>query len=190
MPQTKLLLDTVTYLRLAQSIRPLLGVEFGKENFTLYIHKEIETELNRSSRLQNKFNWIEQEEYKENRKKKLIIKKIKQTDIENAYDYIWEFQKDKKHGLSREDIYCIATALELEIKLVTDDQNMILTCNEFEVRVLSTLELLKLMYDNNRINFDLVKQIIEYWEYENDLPSSSTKFNKDFKKLFGNLSNN
>ena len=45
MPQTKILLDTNTYLRLAQSIHPLLGNPCGKENYTLYIHKEIDIEL-------------------------------------------------------------------------------------------------------------------------------------------------
>jgi len=42
MAQTKILLDTNTYLRLAQSMHPLLGIPFGKNEFTLYIHKEIE----------------------------------------------------------------------------------------------------------------------------------------------------
>lgn len=185
MPQTKILLDTNAYLRLAKSIHPLLGKEFGKENFALYIHKEIEIELNRSSRLQSKFNWIGQEEYKENRKKKLIIKKTKQADIENTYEHIWQYQKDKKYNLSREDIYCIATAWELEIKLVTDDQNMIKVCKEFEVDILTTLELMKLMQNNNHIDFDLVKQIVDYWKYGKDLPTNLTKFERDFKKLFG-----
>ena len=189
MPQTKILLDTNTYLRLAQSIRPLLGIEFGKEKFTLYIHKEIETELNRSSRLQNKFNWIEREEYKNNRKKRLIIKKCKQVDIENTYDFIWEYQKNKKLNLSREDIFCIATALELNIKLVTDDKNMITTCKEFEVDILTTLELMKLMQDNNHIDVELIKQITEYWKYSNDLPTNLMDFEKDIKRLFGIILN-
>ncbi|GBD90611.1 hypothetical protein BMS3Abin04_01328 [bacterium BMS3Abin04] len=181
MPQIKILLDTNTYLRLAKSIHPLLGIEFGKEKFTLYIHKEIEIELNRSSRLQNKFNWMEQDEYRQNRKKKLIIKKSKQEEIENTYDYIWEYQKEQKLNLSREDIYCIATALELGTKLVTDDQNMIEVCNEFEVNVFSTLELMKLMFDNNHIDLNKISEITEYWKYENDLPAN---FQKDFKKFF------
>lgn len=184
MSQTKLLLDTNTYLRLAQSIHPLLGTPFGKTNFTLYIHKEIETELNRSSRLQTKFYWIETEEYKVNRKKRLNIAKPLQKEIENTYEHIWEFQKDEKLGLSREDIYCIATSFELNIVLITDDQAMIKACKEFDVCVLSTLELMNMMLVNNHIKLDLIKQIIEYWKYENDLPAN---FNKDFKRLFSKL---
>jgi len=125
MGQTKILLDTNTYLRLAQSIHPLLGIQFGKEKLTLYIHKEIEIELKRSPRLQSKFTWIWQEEYVANRKKRFVISKQKLADIENTYDHIWQYQKDHELNLSKEDIYCIATALEESIKLITDDQDMI-----------------------------------------------------------------
>lgn len=184
MPQTKLLLDTNTYLRLAQSIHPLLGIPFGKGNFTLYIHKEIEIELNRSSRLQTSFYWVEQEEFKTNRKKKLTLSKVIQDSIEDTYDHIWQYQKDQKLKLSREDIYCIATSLELEIQLVTDDQAMIRACREFGVEVFSTLELMKIMLDNNHINLDKVIEITDYWKYENDMPSN---FNRDFKRLFSKL---
>ncbi len=184
MRQTKLLLDTNTYLRLAQSIHPLLGKEFGKEKHTLYIHNKIEIELNRSSRLQTKFSWIDRKEYVINRKKKLNTSKEDKKNIETNYDYIWEFQKDIGYKLSQEDIYCIATSLELKIPLVTDDQNMIKTCNEFEVTVLSTLQLLKLMFDNYLIDKPIVKQIVEYWEYEKDIPAN---FKNELQKLFPKL---
>lgn len=182
MAQVKILLDTNTYLRLAQSIHPLLGIPFGENNFTLYIHSEIETELNRNSRLQNKFYWSENEEYRENRKKRLNIAKQLQKEIENTYEHIWEFQKDENFGLSREDIYCISTSLELEITLVTDDQAMVRVCKEFGVEVISTLGLMNIMVANSHIKLDHVKQIIEYWKYENDLPAN---FKNEFNRLFG-----
>jgi predicted nucleic acid-binding protein len=183
MSQTKILLDTNTYLRLAQSIHPLLGNSFGKENYTLYIHREIDLELKRSSRLQTKFYWINQEQYINNRKKRLVISKKKQASIDLTYDYIWQYQKDSELSLSREDIYCIATALEERIQLVTDDKDMIKTCKEYEVAVLSTLHLLRLMLDNERIDITTVKQIVDYWKYEKDLPAN---FNNDSKILFIN----
>jgi len=181
MAQTKILLDTNSYLRLAQSIHPLLGISFGTENFTLYIHNKIELELNRSSRLQTSFYWIEQVEYANNRKKKLVLSKVIQNSIEDTYDYIWQYQKDAKLQLSREDIYCISTALEMNILLVTDDQNMILACKEFEVKVCSTLELLKLMLDKKHIDSEKIIEIIEYWKYENDKPAN---FDKELDKYF------
>jgi len=184
MAQTKILLDTNSYLRLAQSIHPLLGIPFGKEDFALYIHSEIELELNRSPRLKTNFNWVKRDEYTINRKKRLQIPKLSKDNIENSYDYIWEFQKDSRLDLSREDIYCISTALEMNILLVTDDQNMILACKEFEVKVCSTLELLKLMFDNNHIDLDKVIEITEYWKYEKDEPAN---FKKELVKYFGHL---
>lgn len=186
MGQTKILLDTNTYLRLAQSIHPLLGRQFGKEKLTLYIHKEIEIELKRSPRLQNKFAWIWQEEYVINRKKRFVISKQKQADIEYTYDHIWQYQKDYELNLSREDIYCIATALELDIQLVTDDQDMVKVCKDFDAHVINTLHLMKLMLQNDFIDKQLIDQIIEYWKYEKDLPAN---FNSDFKLLFKEKSN-
>jgi len=184
MPQTKLLLDTNTYLRLAQSIHPLLGKSFGKEKLTLYIHDKIEKELKRSPRLKTQFYWIEQEEYLINRKKKLTFSKQEKENIELTYDHIWEFQKDVSFNLSLEDIYCIAAALELEITIVTDDQNMIKTCKEFEVDVLSTLQLLKLMLDSKFIDFPIIKQIVDYWKYEKDIPAN---FKNELHNFFPTL---
>ena len=68
MPQKKISIDTNAYLRLAQTIRPLLGKSFGKEKFTLYIHKRFEEEINKSQRLKSKFYWVNNDEYVGNRK--------------------------------------------------------------------------------------------------------------------------
>lgn len=76
--------------------------------------------------------------------------------------------------------------MEENVKLVTDDKNMIKTCKEFGVTVLSTLQLLRLMEDNEWIDNTTVKQIVDYWKYEKDLPAD---FNSDFKLLFRNKSN-
>ena len=187
MPQKKILLDTNAYLRLAQTIRSLLGKSFGKENFTLYIHKRFDEEISKSQRLKSKFYWVNDKEYIENRKKRLSLSNKEKEEIETTFDFIWEFQKELSLGLSRVDIYCVATALTLEIPLVTDDQNMIKVCNEYDIKVLTTLELMKLMQDNNHITVELIKQMTEYWKYENDLPTNLTKFKKDIKRLFGNL---
>lgn len=37
MPESRILLDTNAYFRLAQSIRPLLNVQFGEKNYNLYV---------------------------------------------------------------------------------------------------------------------------------------------------------
>ncbi len=181
MSHKEIILDTNAYLRLAKSIHPLLGKPFGSENYALYIHKELQYELDRSQRLQTSFYWVEQEEYKKERKKILFIQKNKSLEIENVYDYIWEFQKDNNLKLSREDIYCISTAYVLNITLVTDDNNMVLTAKAFKVTVLYTLELLNLMKECCFVNQEKIDEIVSYLKYINDFPPS---FNKLYRKLF------
>ena len=45
MPQSKILVDTNSYLRLAKSIRPLLFVPFGDKEYCLYILSELNEKL-------------------------------------------------------------------------------------------------------------------------------------------------
>jgi hypothetical protein len=39
MAQTKILIDTNSYFRLAQNLHPLLKTPFGKAEYTIYAHK-------------------------------------------------------------------------------------------------------------------------------------------------------
>lgn len=45
MPQSKILVDTNAYLRLAKTVRPLLFVPFGDNEYCLYILPELNEEL-------------------------------------------------------------------------------------------------------------------------------------------------
>ena len=51
MAQTKLLIDSNSYFRLAKSLHPLLFEEFGADNYCLYVLKELEEEWSRNPRL-------------------------------------------------------------------------------------------------------------------------------------------
>lgn len=66
MPQSKILVDTNAYLRLAQTIRPLLSVPFGENEYCLYILPELNKELE-VHKLQNTFYWVTEDEYIQNR---------------------------------------------------------------------------------------------------------------------------
>jgi len=118
MAQTKILLDTNSYLRLAVNLHPLLFVSYGKENFTLYAHKDLRDECMRQPRLANKFDWITLEKYEENRKRPLAVSKAKHAEIEANFDFMWgQVQTD---GLtpSKIDTRILATALALGIRVV------------------------------------------------------------------------
>ena len=67
MSQTKILVDTCSYFRLARNIHPLLAVAFGQAGYTLYAHDALTKEFTRQDRLQNKFEWFKERAYVDNR---------------------------------------------------------------------------------------------------------------------------
>jgi len=145
--EKKLLIDSNSYFRLAQSLHPLLNSTFGKDYYCIYILKECDQEYNENQALQNKFSWVNQ-------------------------NYL---------NVSEVDIKYLATALELDLILITDDGDMIAIAKEFEIKVIKSLELLKLMFDCSCISIDMIKEITQYWLYSKDTPKN---FREDCLTLF------
>ncbi|MEI6390914.1 MAG: hypothetical protein WCT12_07395 [Verrucomicrobiota bacterium] len=56
---------------------------------------------------------------------------------------------------------------------------------ELHVECWSTIKLLWVMLTAARINMDKVVEIIEYWDYEKDLPMPKEKLRKVFVEYFG-----
>jgi hypothetical protein len=108
MPQSKILIDTNTYLRLAQSVHPLLGQSFGEMEFCLYIIPELEHELKRSPRLAKKIAWVSESRYLENRKKRLVISKKQLLEIGETIDFILDASLDAGGGVSPIDCRALA----------------------------------------------------------------------------------
>ncbi|MDP9687202.1 UNVERIFIED_ORG: hypothetical protein J2W82_000857 [Pseudomonas mohnii] len=81
MPQSKILVDTNVYLRLAKTVRPLLFVIFGESEYCLYILPELNEEL-KSNKLQSKFGWVSEEEFLENRDHFPAVSKKQRKAIE------------------------------------------------------------------------------------------------------------
>jgi len=181
MSQSKILIDANTYFRLANSIHPLLKVEFKKKHYCLYILKEIKDEYNNNPRLKSKFYWFEDEEYVKNRQCRITISKEDRFTIDKAINYIAKSAASNNLGVSLPDIKYIAHCYILKVPLVTDDKDMLTLAKLFSVTTYNTLELLKLMCECNHINRDLVKDIVDYWEVTNDKPANC---DKDFKRLF------
>ena len=88
MSQTKILLDSNAYFRLAQSIHPLLQVEFGEEKYCLYVIKELQAEYDKNPRLKNAFSWVNDSEYRKNRTCELNISRKSRREIEQVSDFI------------------------------------------------------------------------------------------------------
>ncbi len=184
MPQSKILIDSNVYFRLAQSIHPLLQVEFGEEKYCLYVIKELQEEYAKNQRLKNKFSWVNETEYKKNRDCGLIISKKSQSEISRVHEFIKNHAKYTYPGISKVDITALSHAYVLDISIVTDDFDMLALAVDFNIRTLKTLELLKLMLDCRRIDMIIVRQIAAYWHYSDDKPKL---FATDYKKLFKEL---
>ncbi len=88
MAQSKILVDTNTYLRLAKTIHPLLAVPFGEPPYCLYIIPELNRELS-SNRLRNKFPWIDEPEFQDNREIFPQLSRKEKKAIAQTFDFVW-----------------------------------------------------------------------------------------------------
>lgn len=182
MLQSKILIDTNAYFRLTQSIRPLLKIEFGEKNYCLYVVKELQQEFDKSSRLRNKYPWVTDPEYSENRSHRLQISRKEEKEINQAFEFIYDHAKMAYPGVSRVDVTILAHAYFLGIPVVTDDGDMLALANDFEIKTFRVLDLLKLMIDSKHIDMKKVREIAGYLAYVKDKPR---EYWRDYKKLFG-----
>lgn len=180
MAQSKILVDTNAYLRLAQTIRPLLFMPFGEKQYCLYILPELNKELE-NPRLQHTFYWVNEAEFADNRKHFPSLGKKQLQAIQRTFEYVWDYVQTDLPGPSRVDALYIAYALELNVPVVTDDQDMTALAKVFEVNVMPTLELLKIMLDCGHTDLKTIKGLCEYWRQFGDRPAN---MESDFKRLF------
>jgi predicted nuclease of predicted toxin-antitoxin system len=183
MTQSKILVDTNSYLRLAKTVRPLLFVPFGEDEYCLYILPELNKELE-GRKLQSKFDWTDEEEYAANRKHFPTIGKKQKKEIEETFTFVWEHVQTDLPGPSRVDALYVAYALELDVPVVTDDQDMTALAKVFGARVMCTLELLKIMLDCGHTDLKTINGLCEYWKHITDVPAN---FHSDYTRLFGGL---
>ncbi len=182
MAEFEILLDTNVYLRLAQSIHPLLFKPFGTRNYTLSIIKGFQVEFDRSTRLKNTFFWVNDPEYRLNRKHELKISKAQKEEVELTKTYLWKQNISDDLGVSKIDIEALAYARSLNIPIVTDDFGMANLGKTYGIQVWGILDLLELMYKNDHATIDDINAIVGYLFHNNDLPFPS--FIKEIKKKF------
>ncbi len=181
MHSCNIIVDSCSYFRLAQSIRPLLKTPFGKEKHCLGVIKELDKEYEKNPTLKHKFFWVNQKEFSDNRKKCFSPTRNQSSEINHAFFFIREFARDEQLGVSKIDIKGLAYTYVLKIPVVTDDSDMLEVAKEFSILSYKTLELLKLMMDNDFVAMKQIRSIASYWIYQNDTPKS---YRKDFKRIF------
>jgi hypothetical protein len=179
--QSKILLDTNSYLRLAKSVHPLLFVPFGAEEHCLYVLRELDGEWARNPRLRTKFAWVSEAQYAENRRKPLTLSRTQRQDVEVFQGYLWDQVLREQLGASRLDCLALAHGAVLSIPVVTDDGDMRALGRDFAITTMPTLQLLALMRKCDHVTLVTVRQIAAFWAYEIDLPA---RFAADYRLLF------
>jgi hypothetical protein len=180
--QNKILIDTNTYFRLAQSIHPLLKSNFGNPPSQLYITKDLEGEFKSNPRLQGKFGWFWQDDYVKNRNAPLQLSKTQKKQFDNdRLTFIGIANDMGLTNISLEDIHAATYASILGISLVTDDGDLTTLCTDLGVNVICTLDLLKVMLDCSHIKIEQVRAIAGYWFHMADCPKN---FKSDYKRIF------
>jgi hypothetical protein len=119
MAQSKILLDSNSYFRLAKSVHPLLFQTFGDSDYCLYVLPELDDEFSRQPRLKAKFPWVENEEFRRNRDKRLPLSKQQKRDRQTAYDFLWDYVQNELPGPSRVDCIVLSYGYVLGIEVVT-----------------------------------------------------------------------
>lgn len=181
MAQRKLLLDSNTYFRLAREIHPLLFQIFGSEQYCLYVLDDLQKEYDNSPRLRQRFDWVDEESFRNNRSKRLQLGRKDKAAIQKIYRFMWDTVQTDHPGPSRIDVNILAHAYALGITVVTDDADMIGLAKIYEVKVISTLQLMKLMLDCGHIDMEDVERVVLYWKEITDFPGG---FHGDYKRLF------
>ncbi len=182
MVQSRIIIDTNVYFRLAQSIHPLLKTVFGSKNYCLFVLPEMYKEFKRNPRLKSMFPWVEDQEYAENRDCRLKTTEQQKKDISRTFDFMLAESQSQNLTASRVDIMCLAYGLVLKVLVVTDDTDMIQLGQMFGVEVVKLIDLLKLMLDQKHIDMNKIEEIAQYLQYTQDLPKN---FKHDYKKVFG-----
>lgn len=187
-PPRVILLDSNAYFRLARSIRPLLANTFGPPPpYSLFVLAELDNEYLSSSRLQSKFEWVNEREYKTDREAKRFSCKgkwAKQADV--AFSYLAAYAKQQGLNLAREDLKALAAGFVRHIPVVSDDKGMLQVAATYQIKCWRTLDLMKLMVDCGRMDTAKVKEILLYLDHENDLCPSKAEVKAFYQQHFGN----
>ena len=182
MAQCKVVLDSCAYLRLAQTVHPLLGVEFGPDRRCLYVIREFQQEFDGSTRLQNKFPWVDDEEYAANRAGEIPLSKKHKRQLETVIEQFDDYAYQEDLAPSPTDLKGLAVAYLTGLDFVTDDGDLAKVAEEYGVSVLNSLELLVEMVACGQIPASKAKEACDYMEYLPDIPRD---YWEDRRRHFG-----
>jgi hypothetical protein len=186
-PPRVILLDSCAYFRLARSIHPLLAGTFGPAPpYSLFVLAALDDEYLTGSRLKNKFEWVNGTEYRQDRRVKQFSCRGKSAaPADSAFSYLAAYAKNQRLILAPEDLKVLAVGFTRGFPVVSDDGCIRQVAAAHSITCWGSLDLLKLMVDCDRIDVPKVKEILQYWDHENDLPMGKDELRERYKELFG-----
>ena len=189
-PPRVILLDSNAYFRLARSIRPLLSQSFGDPPpYVMKVIGDLDREFKRNHRLSSKFHWVSEKKYSVDRENSQYLARGKTaTQVDNALSYLSYQAKVESIDISYVDLKVLAVGYARNFPVITDDKGMQKLAETFCIKCCSTLKLLKLMLDCERIDTGKIHETVEYWNAENDLPNSLHDFKQIYKEIFNEAS--
>ncbi|MDA3832456.1 MAG: hypothetical protein PF495_03580 [Spirochaetales bacterium] len=136
-------------------------------------------------RLHSKFEWVTVERHAADRKKlRLRLQQHEVELIKKNKQFVADGFAELELGCSPFDIECLVTAMVKGFILVSDDLDLVALAKEYECPVLSTIQLLGLLYENSQVTQQEVIDIIEMWLWLEDVPST---WKNDYKNAFGEV---
>lgn len=186
-PPRVILLDSCSYFRLARSIRPLLAVTFGPPPpISLFVLEALDDEYLSNSRLRNKFEWINEDEFRSDRHKKRYSCKGKwASEADMAFSYLAAYARDNGLMLAPEDLKALAAGFVRQVLVVSDDRDLCRVAHAHGIEFWGTLKLLKVMDECGRITRVQVHEVLGYLDQENDLPMGKAALRERYNELFG-----
>ena len=120
-----------------------------------------------------RFWWAGQKEHSDERAANCytpVGKKAENARL--AFTFITQYSRDNEISVSLVDKRVLSAAYACGGIVVTDDVAMQGIAETFGINHYGTLELLRLMYVRDRVSLSDIDEVIDYWTYENDLPTS------------------
>jgi len=181
------LLDTCSYLRLAYSIHPLLGQQYVPPPEVAQVTSEVHTEWVKQPKLQNKFHWLDEAQFVQNRAANLAsvltLKGKQPTQILRMRQNIrchaessGAAIKASGHTIpSPTDCAVLAYVFVLANDgvatiAVSDDGGMGWVANNLQIPLITSLDLVHRMFIAKTQTASQIKTVAAYLDYQDDLP--------------------
>lgn len=194
------LIDTNCFLRLYHSpVRPFMGEVIG--NYKLMTLQSLIDEFYQSKRLQEIYAWATADIKAEDVGKiALQLTQQEESEVRQEYDLHEVYVQDviQRHclaqnttvrSLSKRDLNLLATSIAKSAIIATDEwplrlaiEDLISEEDEYEIAVISSLDILHLLEENKRLKPEERRETIISWiRYDEKLPRG---WKRHYKQLF------